>query len=93
MTVYSFAVLLPVSGIFHRRAQRKAWMQEIAGLEGLFDVDQITRNILIIHMSTKNDVIIAKNRLAFVGVLVSEETHAINVYEETGHEKGNKSNA
>lgn len=34
---------------------------------------------MMVHMETENDAIIAKNRLRFLGIPVSEETHETDI--------------
>lgn len=50
----------------------------ISGLEGVVGVTP-AGPVLIIHMKTENDAIIAKNLLRFKGIPVSEETHETDI--------------
>lgn len=50
----------------------------IRDLEGLVGVTP-AGPVLMVHMETENDAIIAKNRLRFLGISVSEETHETDI--------------
>lgn len=50
----------------------------IRDLEGLVGVTP-AGPVMMVHMETENDAIIAKNRLRFLGIRVSEETHETDI--------------
>ena len=75
VTTHTFCVLLPRPKLFHRRRQFDEWTIEILSLEGLIGVTPLAKRVLLIHMATANDAIIARNHLRFIGFCISEETH------------------
>ena len=82
VTSHAFCVLLPRPKLFHRRRQFDEWMIEILSLEGLIGITPLTKRVLLIHMATANDAIIARNRLRFIGFCISEETHEAEIEKE-----------
>ena len=82
VTAHTFCVLLPRPKLFHRRRQIDEWMKEIISLEGIIGLTPLAKRVLLIHMATANDAIIARNRLRFIGFCISEETHEEEIEEE-----------
>lgn len=67
-------------GVLRRRARKRfnGIVEAISELEGLVGVTAVNPAMLI-HMTTKNDAIIGRNRLRFLGAVVSEEIVEIPV--------------
>ena len=82
VTAHTFCVRLPRPKLFHRRRQYDEWMKEIICLEGIIGVTPLTKRVLLIHMATVNDAIIARNHLRFIGFCISEETHEAEIERE-----------
>lgn len=74
---WTFAVKLGKIPPFFMVRKRNRWadrMLDIVNLDGLLGVTP-AGPVMMVHMKTRNDSIIAKNRLEFLGISVSEETH------------------
>ena len=74
---WTFAALTGRMPPFFMVRRRRRWREtvlQIMVLEGLVGVTPLGP-ILMVHMETENDAIIAKNRLRFFGIPVIEETH------------------
>lgn len=74
---WTFAALtgrIPPFFMVRRRRRWRETVLAIRDLEGLVGVTP-AGPVLMVHMETENDAIIAKNRLRFIGIRVSEETH------------------
>ena len=67
-------------GVLRRRARKRfdEIVKAVSELEGLVGVTAVNPAMLI-HMATKNDAIIGRNRLRFLGAVVSEEIVEIPV--------------
>ena len=87
MTAYTFAVTgFPRPPLITRRRRERAALF-ISTMEELGDTMIGVSNagpVLLVHMRTENDAIIAKNRLRFCGFDVSEETHKVEFNEVKG---------
>ena len=61
-------------GVLRRRARQRfnKIVEAISELEGLVGVTAVNP-VMLIHMATENDAIIGRNRLRFLGAVVSEE--------------------
>lgn len=74
---WTFAALTGRMPPFFMVRRRRRWcekvlvVRELEGVAGAL----LLGPLLIIQMKTENDAIIAKNRLRFLGIPVSEETH------------------
>ena len=84
VTVWTFCILLPRRKLF--QSMDKAYghiVKELNALEGLVGVTPLGDRAVLVHMNTENDCIIAKNRLKFIGVEVSEEAFPVEVDPKT----------
>lgn len=80
---WTFAVLtgrMPPFFVVRRRRRWRDIVLAIRDLEGLMGVTPVGP-VMMVHMETENDAIIAKNRLRFLGIPVSEETHETDIKE------------
>ncbi|MBR4855725.1 MAG: hypothetical protein IKU94_03765 [Bacteroidaceae bacterium] len=83
-TVWTFCILLPRRKLF--QSIHKAYghiVKELNTLDGLVGVTPIGYRAVLVHMNTENDCIIAKNRLKFIGIEVSEEAYPVEVDPKT----------
>lgn len=81
--LWTFAVLtgrVPPFFMVRRRREWKDTVLAIRDLEGLVGVTP-AGPVMMVHMETENDAIIAKNRLSFLNIRVSEETHETDIEE------------
>ena len=79
-TVWTFCVLLPRRKLF--QSWDKAYgtiVKEIISLEGIVAVTLLKNRAILILMNTENDCIVAKNRLKYSGIMVSEETYPADI--------------
>lgn len=74
---WTFAALTGRIPPFFMVRRRRRWREKVSAVRELYGVvgALLIGPILIIQMETENDAIIAKNRLRFLGIPVSEETH------------------
>lgn len=80
---WTFAALtgrIPPFFMVRRRRRWRETVLSIRDLEGLVGVTPVGP-VMMVHMETENDAIIAKNRLRFLGIPVSEETHETDIKE------------
>lgn len=80
---WTFAALTGRMPPFFMARRRRRWREvvlAIRDLEGLVGVTRVGP-VMMVHMETENDAIIAKNRLRFLGIPVSEETHETDIKE------------
>lgn len=80
---WTFAALtgrIPPFFMVRRRRRWRDMVLAIRDLEGLVGVTPVGP-VMMVHMETENDAIIAKNRLRFLGIRVSEETHETDIQE------------
>lgn len=78
---WTFAALTGRIPPFFMVRRRRRWREvvlAIRDLEGLVGVTPAGA-VMMVHMETENDAIIAKNRLRFLGIPVSEETHETDI--------------
>ncbi len=72
---WTFVVLTGGMPPFFMVRRRRRWREAVLAirdLEGLVGVTP-AGPVMMVHMETENDAIIAKNRLRFLGIPVSEE--------------------
>ncbi len=85
---WTFAALTGRMPPFFMVRRRRRWcekvlaVRELEGVAGAF----LLGPVLIIQMKTENDAIIAKNRLRFLGIPVSEETRELDEAKIGWHE-------
>ena len=80
---WTFAALtgrIPPFFMVRRRRRWRETVLAIRDLEGLVGVTP-AGPVMMVHMETENDAIIAKNRLRFLGIPVIEETHETDIKE------------
>lgn len=78
---WTFAVKLgkiPPFFMIRKRNRWSDWVLAIVNLDGLLGLTP-AGPVMMVHMKTRNDSIIAKNRLEFLGISVSEETHETDI--------------
>lgn len=74
---WTFAALTGRMPPFFMVRRRRRWCEKVLAVKELEGVVSalLLGPVLIVYMETENDAIIAKNRLRFIGVPVSEETY------------------
>lgn len=83
MKLWTFAVLTGRVPPFFMVRHRREWKDTVLAIRDLDGLVGVTPagQMMMVHMETENDAIIAKNRLSFLGVRVSEETHETDIQE------------
>lgn len=78
---WTFAALTGRMPPFFMVRRRRRWYEKVLAVKELEGVvgALLLGPVLIIYMETENDAIIAKNRLRFLGIPVSEETHETDI--------------
>ena len=77
VTAYTFALTgYPLPPFITRRRRMIAMelRDALSGLEGMIGISMHGK-VMFLHMDSENNAIRAKNRLAYIGFDVSEETH------------------
>ena len=74
---WTFAALTGRIPPFFMVRRRRRWRETVLAIRDLEGLAGVTPAgpVMMVHMETENDAIIAKNRLRFLGIPVSEETH------------------
>ena len=74
---WTFAALTGSIPPFFMVRRRRRWRETLLAIRDLDGMVGVTPAgpVMMVHMETENDAIIAKNRLRFKGIPVSEETH------------------
>ena len=86
-TAYTFALTgFPLPPFITRRRRRtaEALRDTLDGLEGMIGIS-LCGKIMFVHMESKNDAIIAQNRLLYCGFAVSEEINKTILDMKTRH--------
>lgn len=87
VTAYTFALTgFPLPPFITRRRKQVARMlrDELDGLVGMVGIS-LHGKVMFVHMESKNDAIVAQNRLLYCGFAVSEEIHKTILDMKTKH--------
>lgn len=87
VTAYTFALTgFPLPPFITRRRKQVARLlrDELDGLVGMVGIS-LYGKVMFVHMESKNDAIVAQNRLLYCGFAVSEEIHKTVLDMHTKH--------
>lgn len=81
MKLWTFAALTGRVPPFFMVRRRRRWRETVLAIRDLDGLAGVTPAgpVMMVHMETENDSIIAKNRLRFLGIPVSEETRETDI--------------